>query len=193
MVDLRAPGPRPAGGDAGGAHGGKAGGREPRHALGHGVQYQHDLYVSALRGNGFTQSMSRKGNCIDNGATEQVFGHLKDEFFRGRDWDAFESFKADLEAYIHHWNHVRRQKKLGGLTPVEFRERASGRRLRGYHLARPSFGAQFRDAALGYTRSEQKVLSPPVETCLVGDAHAEQPSPPRRLFPFASSITPCPA
>lgn len=89
-----------------------------------GWQYQHDLYVSALRGNGFTQSMSRKGNCIDNGATEQVFGHLKDEFFRGRDWDAFESFKADLEAYIHHWNHVRRQKKLGGLTPVEFRERA---------------------------------------------------------------------
>lgn len=61
---------------------------------------------------------------IDNGATEQVFGHLKDELFRGRDWDAFESFKADLEAYIHHWNYVRRQKKLGGLTPVEFRERA---------------------------------------------------------------------
>ena len=33
--------------------------------------------------NGFVQSMSRRGNCIDNGATEQVFGHLKDEFFRG--------------------------------------------------------------------------------------------------------------
>ena len=48
-----------------------------------GWQHRHDLYVSALRDNGFTQSMSRKGNCIDNGATEQVFGHLKDEFFRG--------------------------------------------------------------------------------------------------------------
>ena len=89
-----------------------------------GWQYQHKAYISALADNGFIQSMSRKGNCIDNGATEQVFGHLKDEFSRGRDWDAFESFKADLEAYIHHWNHVRRQKKLGGLTPVEFRERA---------------------------------------------------------------------
>lgn len=89
-----------------------------------GWQYQHDLYVSALRDNGFTQSMSRKGNCIDNGATEQVFGHLKDEFFRGRDWETFEGFKADLEAYIHHWNHVRRQKKLRGLTPAEFREQA---------------------------------------------------------------------
>jgi transposase InsO family protein len=48
-----------------------------------GWQYQHATYVSALAENGFTQSMSRKGNCIDNGATEQVFGHMKDELFRG--------------------------------------------------------------------------------------------------------------
>lgn len=54
------------------------------------------------------QSMSRKGSSIDTGATEQVFGHIKDEFFRGRDWSDFESFKRDLEAYIHHWNHARR-------------------------------------------------------------------------------------
>ena len=42
----------------------------------------------------------------------------------GRDWDTFEGFKADLEAYIHHWSHVRRQARLKGLTPVEFREQA---------------------------------------------------------------------
>lgn len=89
-----------------------------------GWQYQHATYVGRLAENGFTQSMSRKGNCLDNGATEQVFGHLKDEFFRGRDWGTFEEFKADLEAYIRHWNHVRRQVKLKGLTPVEFREQA---------------------------------------------------------------------
>ena len=89
-----------------------------------GWQYQHATYVSALAENGFVQSMSRKGSRIDNAATEQVFGHIKDEFFRGRDWDTFEGFKADLEAYIHHWNHVRRQVKLKGLTPVEFREQA---------------------------------------------------------------------
>jgi putative transposase len=82
-----------------------------------GWQYQHASYVAKLRENGFVQSMSRKGNCIDNGATEQVFGHIKDEFFRGRDWSDFESFKRDLEAYIHHWNHVRRQVRLKGLTP----------------------------------------------------------------------------
>ena len=89
-----------------------------------GWQCQHATYVSALAENGFTQSMSRKGDCIDNGATERVFGHMKDEFFRGRDWDDFEAFKADLEAYIRHWNHVRRQARLKGLTPVEFREQA---------------------------------------------------------------------
>lgn len=89
-----------------------------------GWQYQHASYVSALREGGFVQSMSRKGNCLDNAATEQVFGHIKDEFFRGRDWETFEEFKADLEAYIHHWNHARRQVKLKGLTPAEFREQA---------------------------------------------------------------------
>ncbi|MBM6756231.1 IS3 family transposase [Collinsella tanakaei] len=89
-----------------------------------GWQYQHAAFAGRLRRTGIVQSMSRKGNCIDNGATEQVFGHIKDEFFRGRDWDDFESFKRDLEAYIDHWNRVRRQVKLKGLTPAEFREQA---------------------------------------------------------------------
>lgn len=51
-----------------------------------GWRYQHAAYVRRLAKNGFTQSMSRKGDCLDNGATEQIFGHLKDEIFRGRDW-----------------------------------------------------------------------------------------------------------
>ena len=78
----------------------------------------------ALADNGFIQSMSRKGTCIDNGATEQVFGHIKDEFFRGQDWQTFESFKADLNAYITYWNTQRRQVKLKGLTPSEYRDQA---------------------------------------------------------------------
>ena len=89
-----------------------------------GWQYQHETYVRMLAENGLIQSMSRKGNCIDNGATEQVFGHIKDEFFRGQDWPTFESFKVDLDAYITHWNTVRRQVKLKGLTPVEYRDQA---------------------------------------------------------------------
>ena len=89
-----------------------------------GWQYQHPRWTERLRAAGITQSMSRKGNCIDNGATEQVFGHIKDEFFRGRTWPDFESFKADLDAYVVHWNTRRRQVKLRGLTPEEFRRQS---------------------------------------------------------------------
>ena len=60
-------------------------------------------------------------SAVVDGATEQVFGHIKDEFFRGQDWQTFESFKADLDAYITHWNTTRRQVKLKGLTPAEYR------------------------------------------------------------------------
>ena len=91
-----------------------------------GWQYQHAAWSGRLRDAGIVQSMSRKGNCIDNGATEQVFGHMKDEFFRGRAWPDFESFKADLDAYVVHWNTRRRQVKLKGLTPEEFRNQALG-------------------------------------------------------------------
>ena len=72
-----------------------------------GRQYQHAAWTGRLERAGIVQSMSRKGNCIDNGATEQVFGHLKDEFFRGRRWTDFE-FKADLDTYVIHWDTRRR-------------------------------------------------------------------------------------
>lgn len=89
-----------------------------------GWQYQHESYASRLEGAGITQSMSRKGNCIDNAATEQLFGHVKDEFYRGREWGSFGDFKRDLEEYIAHWNTRRRQVRLKGLTPEEFRNQA---------------------------------------------------------------------
>ena len=66
-------------------------------------------------------SMATKGNCIDNAATEQVFGHLKDEFYAGREFASYEQFKNELDAYIIHWNTKRRQIRLEGHTPEEFR------------------------------------------------------------------------
>ena len=89
-----------------------------------GWQYQQAGWCGRLEEAGVVQSMSRKGNCIDNGATEQVFGHIKDEFFRGRTWPDFESFKADLDDFVVHWNTRRRQVKLKGLTPEEFRRQS---------------------------------------------------------------------
>ena len=49
---------------------------------------------------------------------------MKDEFYRGREWGSFGDFKRDLEGYIVHWNTRRRQVRLKGLTPEEFRSRA---------------------------------------------------------------------
>lgn len=89
-----------------------------------GWQYQRASYTSRLEAAGIVQSMSRKANCIDNAATEQLFGHVKDEFYRGREWKTFEDFKRDLEEYIVHWNTSRRQVRLKGLTPEEFRNQA---------------------------------------------------------------------
>ena len=89
-----------------------------------GWQYQHASYTSRLEAAGIVQSMSRKANCIDNAATEQLFGHVKDEFYRGREWKTFEDFKRDLEEYIVHWNTSRRQVRLKGLTPEEYRNQA---------------------------------------------------------------------
>lgn len=87
-------------------------------------QYQHAAWTERHEGAGVVQGMSRKGSCIDNAATEQAFGHLKDEFFRWPEWPGFEPFKADLDAYVVHWDTKRRQVRLKGPTPEEFRGRS---------------------------------------------------------------------
>ena len=87
-----------------------------------GWQYQHRWWRQRLKELGIRQSMSRKGNCLDNAATEQVFGHLKDEFYTGRRFASFEQFKQELNSYIVYWNTQRRQEQLNGRAPIEFRE-----------------------------------------------------------------------
>lgn len=64
--------------------------------------------------------MSRKATCLDNACMEGFFGHMKDGFSRGRRFPSFESFKAELTAYIHYWNNGRYQVGLKGMTPVEY-------------------------------------------------------------------------
>ena len=49
---------------------------------------------------------------------------MKDGFFRNRVWPSFDAFKRDLDAYVIHWNTRRRQVKLKGLTPEEFRNQS---------------------------------------------------------------------
>jgi len=86
-----------------------------------GWQYQMGLYQQALKAQGLTQSMSRKGNCLDNAVMENWFGIMKTEFFYREKFESVQSFKAGLKEYIHHYNHDRIKQKIKGLSPVQYR------------------------------------------------------------------------
>ena len=86
-----------------------------------GWQYQMGLYQQALKEQGIAQSMSRKGNCLDNAVMENWFGIMKTEFFYRRRFESIESFKTELKEYIHYYNHDRIKQKLKGLSPVNYR------------------------------------------------------------------------
>lgn len=86
-----------------------------------GWQYQQLGFQKRLEGMGLTQSMSRKATCLDNACMEGFFGHLKDEFFHGREFDSFDAFKDQLDGYIVYWNTRRYQARLKGMTPVQYR------------------------------------------------------------------------
>ena len=86
-----------------------------------GWHYQHAGYQAALKQRGITQSMSRKGNCLDNAVAENFFGHFKEEFLRQHHFTSMSQFKRELEKYIHWFNHERIQEKLKGLSPVDYR------------------------------------------------------------------------
>nr|WP_230393082.1 IS3 family transposase [Pseudomonas guariconensis] len=91
-----------------------------------GWHYQQAQYRHKLRERGVKQSMSRKGNCLDNAAMESFFGTLKAEFFYRKQFKSVEELKAGLDDYIHYYNHARIKPKLNGLSPVAYRTQATG-------------------------------------------------------------------
>ena len=90
-----------------------------------GWQYQMSSFQQKLKDRGLIQSMSRKGNCLDNAVMENFFGILKSEFFYTQKFDSVASFIDGLKDYIHYYNHDRIKQKLKGLSPVNYRTQAS--------------------------------------------------------------------
>lgn len=82
-----------------------------------GWQYQHAEYQRLLSEHNIIQSMSRKGNCIDNGAMENFFGRLKVEMYYG---EKFDSVDNELKTYIDYYNNERIVSKLK-MSPVQYR------------------------------------------------------------------------
>ncbi|MDY4910165.1 MAG: IS3 family transposase [Candidatus Fimenecus sp.] len=86
-----------------------------------GWQYQHAEYQRLLTEHNITQSMSRKGNCMDNGAMENFFGRLKVEMFYGEKFESVNAFIDELKKYIDYYNNERISLKLKGMSPVQYR------------------------------------------------------------------------
>ena len=89
-----------------------------------GWQYQHKQYQRMLQKKGIQQSMSRKGNCLDNAVIENFFGLLKSELLYLQKFESIEQFKQELVEYLDYYNNRRIKAKLKGLPPAIHRQQA---------------------------------------------------------------------
>lgn len=89
-----------------------------------GWQYQHKHYQDMLKCKGIRQSMSRKGNCLDNAVMENFFGLLKSELLYLQDFHSMEHLKAEITDYMDYYNNRRIKLKLKGLPPAIHRRQA---------------------------------------------------------------------
>lgn len=86
-----------------------------------GWHYQHMRYQKALKDKNIIQSMSRKGNCLDNAMMENFFGLMKSELLYLQEWDSIDQFKKELAEYIRYYNNDRIKLRLNGRSPVKYR------------------------------------------------------------------------
>lgn len=89
-----------------------------------GWHYQHKQYQMMLSKKGIRQSMSRKGNCLDNAVIENFFGLLKSELLYLQEFTSMENFKEELIEYMDYYNNRRSKAKLKGLSPAIHRQQA---------------------------------------------------------------------
>lgn len=88
-----------------------------------GFQYTNKRYQEALKEKNIQGSHSRKGNCLDNARMESFFSHLKTEAFYTKKLYSSAEARILLEQQIAYYNTERFQKRLGQLSPIEYREK----------------------------------------------------------------------
>ena len=86
-----------------------------------GWQYQHIFYQKMLKDHGIIQSMSRKGNCLDNAMMENFFGLMKNELLYVNRFESVEEFERELKKYIWWYNNKRIKLRLKGMSPALYR------------------------------------------------------------------------
>lgn len=86
-----------------------------------GWQYQMKRYQHLLREKGIKQSMSRKGNCLDNAIIENFFGILKSELFYLKKYKSIDQLKKEINQYIDYYNNDRIKSNLNKMSPIQYR------------------------------------------------------------------------
>ncbi|MGO1817281.1 MAG: IS3 family transposase [Sphingobacterium sp.] len=86
-----------------------------------GWQYRLPTYQKRLKDNNIVQSMSRKGNCLDNAIIENFFGVLKSELFHLKKYASILELTKEIKDYIKYYNNERIRINLNGMSPVEYR------------------------------------------------------------------------
>jgi len=95
-----------------------------------GCQFTSHEWRDTLRENNYVSSMSRRGNCHDNGVAESFFQPLKRERIRRQIYTTRDAERSGVFNYIEMFcNAKRRHGTAGGTSPVEF-ERRHSRQLR---------------------------------------------------------------
>jgi putative transposase len=92
-----------------------------------GWQYQMKKYQQMLAAKGITQSMSRKGNCLDNAINENFLGTIRSELFYLKKLSTIHELKKDICEYIDYYNNERMRLNLNGMSPVSYRTHHTNR------------------------------------------------------------------
>ncbi|PJA11064.1 hypothetical protein COX67_01790 [Candidatus Falkowbacteria bacterium CG_4_10_14_0_2_um_filter_36_22] len=85
-----------------------------------GFHYTNPQYIKVVKDLNMVQSMSRKGNCIDNAPMKSFFGHFKDDVDY-KECRTYEELEVLIRDYIEYYNNERYQWDLKKMTPVQYR------------------------------------------------------------------------
>ncbi|SDB34664.1 IS3 family transposase, partial [Lysinibacillus fusiformis] len=85
-----------------------------------GFHYTHPAFQKCVKEMGLLQSMSRRGNCLDNSPMESFFGHFKDEI-EYKEAGSLSELKYMIDDYMEHYNNTRKQWTLKKMTKAAYR------------------------------------------------------------------------
>lgn len=99
--------------------------RRPRYGLivhsDQGQQYAGSAYRTVLQQHGIVQSMSRKGNCLDNAVAESFFSNLKNELVHHIVFEDRDEARTAIFDYMEvFYNRKRLHQSLGFTSPIDF-------------------------------------------------------------------------